>query len=99
MIDWGLVDPEAWTFFQSKLVTMSFFALKSPLTASDRIERRRLMLCRFAISRHPVRDHCLIGRADQLSLPILRFPPGRAGQPLVAARRTGYAGWQAAGGH
>jgi tetratricopeptide (TPR) repeat protein len=44
MIDWGLVDPEAWTFFQSKLVTMSFFALKSPLSASDRIERRRLML-------------------------------------------------------
>jgi tetratricopeptide (TPR) repeat protein len=44
MIDWGLVNPEAWTFFQSKLVTMSFFALKSPLSASDRIERRRLML-------------------------------------------------------
>src|ERR1700728_5096337 len=43
MIDWGLVDPEAWTFFQSKLVMMSFFALKSPLSASDRIERRRLM--------------------------------------------------------
>jgi len=44
MIDWGLVDPEAGHFFKSKLVTMSFFALKSPLSASDRIERRRLML-------------------------------------------------------
>jgi tetratricopeptide (TPR) repeat protein len=43
MIEYGFVDSEACTFFPSKLVVMSIFALKSALTASDRIERRRLI--------------------------------------------------------
>src|SRR5271156_5705257 len=43
MIDYGVVDSEAGTLFPSRLDVMSFFALKSPLTASDRIERRRLI--------------------------------------------------------
>jgi tetratricopeptide (TPR) repeat protein len=35
--------PKVDIYFQVNWITMSFFALKSPLTASDRIERRRLM--------------------------------------------------------
>jgi tetratricopeptide (TPR) repeat protein len=43
MIEYGLVDIEASTFSPINWFTMSFFALKSPLTASDRVERRRLI--------------------------------------------------------
>jgi tetratricopeptide (TPR) repeat protein len=43
MIEYGLVDIEASTFSPIHWFTMSFFALKSPLTASDRVERRRLI--------------------------------------------------------
>jgi tetratricopeptide (TPR) repeat protein len=43
MIAYGVGDSEAWTLFPSKLDVMSFFALKTPLTATDRIERRRLI--------------------------------------------------------
>jgi tetratricopeptide (TPR) repeat protein len=43
MIQYGLVDIEASTFSPIHWFTMSFFALKSPLTTSDRVERRRLI--------------------------------------------------------
>ena len=43
MIDYGVVDSKLGHYFQVNWMMMSFFALKSPLTASDRIERRRLI--------------------------------------------------------
>ncbi len=43
MIDTGASIPKPGHYFQVDWMMMSFFALKSPLTAGDRIERRRLI--------------------------------------------------------
>jgi tetratricopeptide (TPR) repeat protein len=43
MIDYAPNDSATWTFFPSRLESMSLFALKTPVSASDRMERRRLI--------------------------------------------------------